>query len=99
MKLFGFIAESAFTFIPEPFSDSSWNSVRNHPGIAFTLDRIPQFTPIEKNLPVAVCLFVEESHHCGGLHDSKSVCENVSRTRGEAPGSVEEVVRVCALAE
>ena len=41
MKLFGFIAESAFTFIPESCSDSSWNSVRNHPGIAFTFARIP----------------------------------------------------------
>jgi hypothetical protein len=42
LKLFGFIAESVFTFIPESRSDSSWNSVRNHPGIAFILVRIPQ---------------------------------------------------------
>jgi hypothetical protein len=42
LKLFGFIAESAFTIIPEPCSDSSRNSVRNHPGTAFALDRIPQ---------------------------------------------------------
>jgi len=42
LKLFGFIAESVFTFIPESCSDSSWNSVRNHPGIAFTFARIPQ---------------------------------------------------------
>jgi hypothetical protein len=42
LKLFGFIAESAFTIIPESCSGSSWNGVRNHPGIAFTLDRIPQ---------------------------------------------------------
>ena len=42
LKLFGFIAESVFTFIPESCSDSSWNSVRNHPGIAFTFGRIPQ---------------------------------------------------------
>ncbi len=41
LKLFGFIAESVFTIIPESCSGSSWNSVRNHPGIAFTLDRIP----------------------------------------------------------
>jgi len=41
LKLFGFIAESAFTFIPEPCSGSSRNAVRNHPGIAFTLDRNP----------------------------------------------------------
>jgi hypothetical protein len=41
LKLFGFIAESVFTIIPESCSDSSWNSVRNHPGIAFALDRIP----------------------------------------------------------
>ena len=43
LKLFGFIAESVFTIIPESCSSSSWNSVRNHPGIAFTLDRIPQY--------------------------------------------------------
>jgi hypothetical protein len=41
LKLFGFIAESVFTFIPEPCSGSSRNTVRNHPGIAFTLDRNP----------------------------------------------------------
>ena len=42
LKPFGFIAESVFTIIPECCSGSSWNSVRNHPGIAFTFDRIPQ---------------------------------------------------------
>jgi hypothetical protein len=42
LKLFGFIAESVFTIIPESCSGSSWNAVRNHPGIAFTLPRIPQ---------------------------------------------------------
>jgi hypothetical protein len=42
LKLFGFIAESVFTFIPESCSRSPRNSVRNHPGIAFTLLRIPQ---------------------------------------------------------
>jgi hypothetical protein len=42
LKLFGFIAESVFTFIPESCSGSSRNSVRNHPGIAFTFPRIPQ---------------------------------------------------------
>jgi hypothetical protein len=41
-KLFGFIAESVFTIIPESCSGSSWNGVRNHPGMAFILDRIPQ---------------------------------------------------------
>jgi hypothetical protein len=41
-KLFDFIAESVFTFIPEPCSGSPRNSVRNHPGTAFTFDRIPQ---------------------------------------------------------
>jgi hypothetical protein len=43
LKLFGFIAESVFTFIPEYCSDSSRKSVRNHPGIAFTFPRIPHF--------------------------------------------------------
>jgi hypothetical protein len=41
LKLFGFIAESVFTFIPESCSTSSRNTVRNHPEIAFTLPRIP----------------------------------------------------------
>ena len=46
LKLFGFIAESVFTIIPEPCSRSSRNSVRNHPGIAFTFLRIPQLGTI-----------------------------------------------------
>ncbi len=41
LKLFGFIAESVFTFIPESCSRSPRNTVRNHPGIAFTFARIP----------------------------------------------------------
>jgi hypothetical protein len=41
LRLFGFIAESVFTFIPEHCSGSSWNAVRNHPGIAFPFTRIP----------------------------------------------------------
>jgi hypothetical protein len=41
LKLFGFIAESVFTFIPESCSRSPRNGVRNHPGIAFTFLRIP----------------------------------------------------------
>jgi hypothetical protein len=39
--VFGFIAESVFTFIPEHCSGSSWNAVRNKPGIAFPFTRIP----------------------------------------------------------
>jgi hypothetical protein len=42
LNLFGFIPEPVFTFIPESCSRSSRNIVRNHPGIAFTLPRIPQ---------------------------------------------------------
>jgi len=42
LKLFGFIVESVFTFIPESCSDSPRNNVRNHPGAAFTFVRIPQ---------------------------------------------------------
>ena len=41
LKLFGFIPEPVFTFIPESCSGSSRNTVRNHPGIAFILPRIP----------------------------------------------------------
>jgi hypothetical protein len=51
LKLFGFIAESVFTIIPEPSSGSSWNSVRNHPGIAFTLNRIPHASARGVELP------------------------------------------------
>ena len=44
LKLFGFIAESVFTFVPESCSGSSRNAVRNHPGIAFTFPRNPHKT-------------------------------------------------------
>jgi len=69
--LFGFIAESVFTFIPERCSGSSRNAVRNHPGIAFRLDRNPQpsrtfyeirfFPLLVLAIPIqvaALCLFV-----------------------------------------
>ena len=42
LKLFGFIPEPVFAFIPESRSRSSRNTVRNHPGITFILPRIPQ---------------------------------------------------------
>ncbi len=41
LKLFGFIPEPVFTFIPESCSGSTRNTVRNHPGIAFILSRNP----------------------------------------------------------
>jgi hypothetical protein len=41
LKLFGCIAESVFTFIPESCSGSSRNAVQNHPGIVFIFPRIP----------------------------------------------------------
>jgi len=44
LKLFGFIAEPVFAFIPESCSRSPRNAVRNHPGIAFILLRIPHTT-------------------------------------------------------
>ena len=47
LKLFGFIAESVFTIIPESCSGSPRNSVRNHPGIAFIFDRIPHLVTTE----------------------------------------------------
>jgi hypothetical protein len=46
LKLFGFIPEAVFTFIPESCSRSSRNTVRNHTGIAFTLPRIPHTSRI-----------------------------------------------------
>ncbi len=39
LKLFGFIADLAFTIMPESCSGSSPNAVRNHFGIEFTFDR------------------------------------------------------------
>jgi hypothetical protein len=45
LKLFGFIAESAFAFIPESCSGSSRNAVRHHRGIAFILPRISHLLP------------------------------------------------------
>ncbi len=48
LKLFGFIAEPVFTFIPESCSRSSRNSVRNHPGIAFTFPRNPHLEEIQR---------------------------------------------------
>jgi hypothetical protein len=53
LKLFGFIAESVFAFIPEPCSGSSRNAVRHHPGIAFTLPRIPQETTMRYLVPAS----------------------------------------------
>jgi hypothetical protein len=50
LKLFGFIAESVFTFVPESCSGSSRNSVRNHPGIAFTFLRIPHLVCLAAHL-------------------------------------------------
>jgi hypothetical protein len=42
LKVFGFIVESVFAFIPESCSGSFRNAVRHHRGIAFILPRIPQ---------------------------------------------------------
>jgi hypothetical protein len=41
LKLFGFIPEPVFTFIPDHCSESSRIGVLDHPGIAFTLPRNP----------------------------------------------------------
>jgi hypothetical protein len=54
LKLFGFIPEPAFTFIPESCSGSSRNTVRNHPGIAFILPRIPHMCLNAARLPTRV---------------------------------------------
>jgi hypothetical protein len=54
LKLFGFIPEPVFTFIPESCSRSSRNTVRNHPGIAFILPRIPQSLPLKGVRPLAL---------------------------------------------
>jgi len=44
-----------FTFIPEPCSGSSRNTVRNHPGIAFILPRIPQLVELAQEHPRFGC--------------------------------------------
>jgi hypothetical protein len=44
LKLFGFIPDSVFTFIPDHCSESSRIGVRHHPGIAFTFLRNPHLT-------------------------------------------------------
>jgi outer membrane protein TolC len=54
LKLFGFIPEQVFTFIPESCSRSPRNTVRNHSGMAFILSRIPHSR--ELTLPEAVRL-------------------------------------------
>jgi hypothetical protein len=48
LKLFGFNPESVFAIFLESRSGSSWNSVRNHPGSAFTLDRIPHHDRVSR---------------------------------------------------
>jgi len=40
-KVFGIAPESAFTISPELCSESTRNRVRLHPGMAFTIARIP----------------------------------------------------------
>ena len=62
LKLFGFIAESVFTIIPESCSGSSWNSVRNHPGIAFTLGRNPPLS--RSHLRSSDCSETPSPFHC-----------------------------------
>ena len=45
LKLFGFIPESVFTFIPERYSGSSRNAVRMHPGFSVRFRRNPHHPP------------------------------------------------------
>ena len=52
LKLFGFIAESVFAFIPESRSGSSRNALRHHRGIAFILPRIPHAPPRRYRCPL-----------------------------------------------
>src|SRR5579863_9662740 len=63
LKLFGFIAESVFTIIPESCSGSTRNTVRNHPGIAFTFARIPHPKPSKTR-----CLALTSPQHAKHLH-------------------------------
>jgi len=67
LKLFGFIAESSFIIIPESCSGSPRNTVLNHPGIAFTFDRIPHPSAVTPNgvLPSThLCLMASCSETC-----------------------------------
>jgi len=59
----GFIPEPVFTFIPESCSGSSRNSVRNHPGIAFILPRIPHLVAQRFLQPLLVAKFSADVLH------------------------------------
>jgi hypothetical protein len=58
LKLFGFIPEPVFTFIPESCSGSPRNAVRNHPGIAFILPRIPQYIALLDEVFLELFFFI-----------------------------------------
>jgi hypothetical protein len=93
LKLFGFIAESVFTFIPESCSGSSRNAVRNHPGIAFTFLRIPQRWGICRDLEAAdryIETFVVSSW-------SEHLRQHDCFTRADS--QLEERLRGCFLSE
>ena len=62
LKLFGFIPEPVFTFNPESRSRSSRNTVRNHPGIAFILPRIPHRF---RSVSIAICTGARSYHKLG----------------------------------
>jgi len=78
LKLFGFIAESVFTIIPESCSGSPRNSVRNHPGIAFTFDRIPHQSGWK----------IQTSRRCSRTASQLDVWLSPSTSSTNSPGSI-----------
>jgi hypothetical protein len=81
LKLFGFIAESLFTFIPESRSRSPRNSVRNHPGIAFTFPRIPH------GAKVAITYAKDAGAASAVVKAIETAAEKLSRSRQTLPTS------------
>jgi hypothetical protein len=70
LKLFGFIAESVFTFIPESCSRSPRNAVRNHPGIAFTFLRILHVCCSKSSLSFLATLEISPANRCETCADT-----------------------------
>ena len=74
LKLFGFIAESVFTFIPESCSRSPRNSVRNHPGIAFTFLRIPHIVATQSETLTAPSTVSVRQRPAGTPSSTRAPC-------------------------
>ena len=81
LKPFGFIPEPVFTFIPESCSRSSRNTVRNHPGIAFILPRIPHKVPSEGIEPFCVNTLVLSYHRSASGNRRRTIASTSGMAR------------------